>query len=73
MIDHKEVEQLEKIKHLRDRQHRLLRAWVDEADSNARFAILSELREVERKIEEVARRERLPEHPVPTYVIQSAQ
>lgn len=61
---------MEHIQALRLAQHRLLRAWLRAGSGEKRFAILSELRIVERQLSEEVKRTRAPSNFIRTYAVQ---
>lgn len=64
---------MDEIRILQESQTRLLHAWLDAENGEARFAILSELRTVEHELEEQARRSRLPQDRIRTFAVRPVQ
>lgn len=64
---------MDRIKVLQLTQQRLLRAWLRAGDGEQRFAILSELRSVERQLGEELKRSRIGEGDIRTYAVQQAR
>ncbi|MHB1684220.1 MAG: hypothetical protein ACYCYO_15565 [Bacilli bacterium] len=63
---------MDEIRSLQECQTRLLHEWLDAANGEARFSILTELRIVERELGERARKARLP-HKIRTFSVRSVQ
>ncbi len=64
---------MDEIRSLQECQTHLLHAWLDAENGEARFAILTELRIVERELGERARKARLPQDRIRTFAVRPAQ